>query len=237
MAALKLASDVLFAAAFAALLGAPLARRLATGEDDPSAAAERRQPAPYPELRLEEDALAQFPAAYERWLADSFNYRGTLIRWHNALKLLGLGVAPTPKVLVGRDGWLFLRGERALDCWRGIDPFTEEELETWRRVLEARRDWCAAREIEYRFFVPPNKHTVYPEQLPAWVTRVNSRTRLDQLVRHMRERSDLRVLDAREALAAARGRGLLYYPHGTHWNDRGAYVGYRLLLELSLIHI
>ncbi len=224
-------ADAALALLFLAGICAPLLLRVATGEVDESVAREQRVAAPRPQPPRDRASLDAFPAAYDAWLGDTFRLRGTLIRWHNAVKLLGFGVSPAPNLIVGKDGWLFLDQYRAIDCWRGIDPFTEAELERWRLTLEGRRDWCAARDMEYRFLVAPNKHTVYPEYLPGWLERAHPLTRLDQLTAHMDARSDSRVLDVRAELEAAKSAAVVYFPHGTHWNDRGAYVAYVAILE------
>ena len=90
---------------------------------------------------------------------------------------------------LGQSGWLYLAGDAAVSSYRVTRPFTTGQLEDYRRILEARRDWLAERGIRYLLVIPPNKDTIYPEFMPPAYTKVNSRSRLDQLVDHMRSRS------------------------------------------------
>lgn len=225
-------ADLLVALVLCGGMLAPWAKRAWSGHgDEESVRAERRVPAERPDFAFEREALAAFPAAYEAWLSDTFAFRRVLLRWHNALLLRWLRAAPNERLLVGPQGWIFLRDEGALDSWRGLDPFEPEELDRWQAILERRHDWCAARDIAYTFLVAPNKHTIYPEELPAGLAPASERRRVHQLVDHLRAHSRVDALHLEEAVRAGKQHPALegvpiYFPHGTHWNSIGAYFGY-----------
>jgi hypothetical protein len=63
--------------------------------------------------------------------------------------------------------------------------------------------------------------------MPGYITRVVPETRLDQLVRRLRERnSPLVFVDPRADLWAARRRVQLYSRYENHWNQVGGFVAY-----------
>jgi hypothetical protein len=105
-------------------------------------------------------------------------------------------------------------------------PFTAAELEIWRRTLQNTSDWLEAHGIAYLFVISPDKHLVYPEFMPATIRRA-AVSRIDQLVTHLRTHASVRVLDLRPALLEAKARERIYHRTDTHWNDRGAFVGYQ----------
>ncbi len=220
------------ALAFLLAIAAPTVAWVATGAPDRAVLKELRAPAPAPAAPRDLAALERWPAAFEDWYDDAFGLRGTLLRWYNALVFLGLGSSPKPNTLVGKDGWIFL-AEEALAEHRALDPFAPDELAAWHAALAARRDWLAARDARFVFLVAPDKHSIYPEQLPGWARNVGPRTRLDQLVAAPGApgaRDGARIVDVRAPLLAAKAEGaLLYYPLGSHWNARGALVAYRAL--------
>src|SRR5204862_369648 len=82
-------------------------------------------------------------------------------------KLFVFGVSPSPKVMLGRDDWLFYTGESSVEIFRGTRPFDETALEEWCRALESQRDFLARRGIAYVFAIAPNKETIYPDLVPA----------------------------------------------------------------------
>jgi alginate O-acetyltransferase complex protein AlgJ len=183
-----------------------------------------------PELGLSSQSLAEFPAKFEAYFNDQFGFRRRLIHWQNLIKVAALGVSPSAKVVLGRDDWLYY-GDIELKYYRTIKPFGPRQLERWRSLLESRRDWLAARSIPYLVVIPPNKSTIYPEHMPAVYNKVEPRSRLDQLLAHLRARSTVVVVDLRARLFAAKSKHQVYYRTDTHWNNRGAYIGYTAIIE------
>lgn len=239
----RLWTGVVFAAAFLAALVAPAL--VAFGVDGhaeqvrAAAFEERRQPAPFPERPEDFGAtLQKWPGRFEAWWNDAFGLRTTLIRWHNIVRLFGFGVRPGPAVILGEgaDGepWMYVSIQAAVDDFRGLLPFDDDELLHWKSVLEQRRDWLARSNCRYLFVIAPNKSSIYPELMPAEYTRVGQQTRADQLVAYLREHSSVEIVDLRQVLVDARGKSYepvrpganLYFPLGTHWTSYGAWVGH-----------
>jgi alginate O-acetyltransferase complex protein AlgJ len=135
--------------------------------------------------------------------------------------------------VVGQQNWLFFRadGDANFIAQRGLNPFVESQLNTWQSVLEKRRAYLAARGIPYLLVIPPDKPTIYPEYLPPNYAPVISRSRLDQLLDHLRDtHSPIEFVDVRPALLAGKGSHLLYHPTDTHWNDWGAFIAYQQII-------
>ena len=125
MASARALRDWILIGGFAAALVLPTVGELLGPSSAAGVLKEKRNPAPRPELGLDGGRLAAFPAAYERWYADHFGFRTALIRWHNAVVLLGFGVEPNDRVLLGKEGWIFLGEPLFLDYYRALDPFTD----------------------------------------------------------------------------------------------------------------
>jgi hypothetical protein len=212
-------------AAFVIALVAPGTIMLA-GLDRESMRGENRELAAPPAIRFEWTALRAWPAAASRYLEDHFGLRAWLVRQQAAIRLRYLHVSASPDVISGRDGWFFYAGDGGSDDLASAVPFKADELELWRSTLQHTSDWMHARGIAYLFVLAPDKHAIYPEQLPLSVRRVGAETRTDALVRYLRDHSTVPVLDLRPALMAAKSQERLYHRTDTHWNDRGAFVGY-----------
>jgi hypothetical protein len=211
---------------FIAVISLPLVGKLLPVEGA-FALTENRRPAPLPTIQLGGPgwgySVVSFPRRFERYWNDSFAFRWYLIRGHSLIKL-ALGVSPSPKALVGLDGYLFYAGEQSVDYFRAVKPFTPAELAHWRQDLEERRAWLAARGIQYLVVVAPNKETIYPEFMPPGLRPVRAETRLDQLLADVHEHSNIDILDLRDALKAAKRLGRVYHKTDSHWNDAGALV-------------
>ena len=185
---------------------------------------------PPPKLELRPTSLAEIPVKFEAFFNDNFGFRKRLIHWLNAVKVSALGVSPSPKVVLGRNDWLFY-GDLDIPYYRAVKPLTVAQLEAWRMQLEERREWLAAREIRYLIVFTPLKSTIYPEFMPPAYNRVGAESRLDQLVAHLKAHSNLTVIDLRAPLLAEKARHQIYYRTDTHWNDRGAYIGYQEIMR------
>jgi hypothetical protein len=196
---------------------------------------EKRKLARKPDFRF--DAISLYPRHYTPFYNDHFTLRSQLIFWNNLLKLKLFGVSAVPKVLVGKHGWLFMDKlvirPGTIDSFRSIHPFRTEELEQWKRLLEERKEWLAARGIFYLFIIAPNKNTIYPEFMPDCIRKVHPQSRMDQLVEYLEQNSTVPFLDLRKVLINAKNKYPVYSRTDTHWNDYGAYIAYRKIMKYA----
>jgi hypothetical protein len=192
-----------------------------------------RNPAPPPPAPRTLEDWTTLPTRFTAWYDDHFGLRDLLLAGHSALKIFVFGTSPSSAVVIGKDGWIFPTAQQCLEIWRGVDPLSEPELEAWRRSLESRKNWLAARKIQFLFVLAPSKPDVYPEYLPANLKKVGP-NRVEQLARYLEEHSDVRVLDLRSALLEEKRRDgkddFTYFPLGTHWNQRGGWAGARAIV-------
>lgn len=214
---------------------------------------EGRKVAAFPEMHFKGNGLFRrpntrslkaFPVQFEKWFNDRIGCRRPLIQAYQLARYYGLtpallstsgrGVNPLEKegVLVGRDGWLFYHSAAALADFRGTDLFTEAELAEWKQVLEERQNWLAQRGIRYVFVMVPEKHTIYPDNMPGSITRITTETRLQQLEDYLNRRSNVAVLNLTEPLVAAKADRRVFHKTDTHWNAYGAMIGAKALLSL-----
>jgi len=221
--------DRILIAIFIATLWLPMTGMvLSLDHDGPSA--ENRTLAPWPQLRWDEASLRALPEQLTRYFEDHFAFRQRMVRWQAVVRLRVLGVSPSKAVIKGRDGWLFYADDGAMTDYAEAAPFTSAELEQWRDTLQDTSDWLRAQGIAYVFVIAPDKHVIYPEYMPETIRRA-AISRIDELVSHLREHSTVRVVDLRPPLLAAKTRERLYHRTDTHWNDRGAFVGYQSILD------
>jgi alginate O-acetyltransferase complex protein AlgJ len=185
-------------------------------------------PASLPDLEL-------WPARFEAYHADTFGLRDAILRDRNRLYLFGLGIAPSTRLVLGRDGWIFYAGD--VTDLRGLMPFEKSRLDTWIEWLETNRKRVALHGARYVYVVAPNKETIYPELVPERFNVVG-RTRLDELLAAARARTSVEIVDVREAVRAEkafdRGGGAgdyAYFQRGTHWTRRGAWAACGVILE------
>lgn len=184
---------------------------------------EMRPLAAWPEWRTTK--LEKWPAAFEAWLGDHFPSRTRMVQWYGIVRHRWLG-EPSARVVVGRDDWLFYVGEKTVPDLLGRDRLSAKELEQWRQAIEGRRAWWRERGAEYLFVLVPNKSTLYPERLPAFLRSQVRPGKMEQLTEYFRSQgSPVPVLDLRAALFEAKARQTIYWPTDSHWNAAGLAAG------------
>jgi alginate O-acetyltransferase complex protein AlgJ len=193
---------------------------------------EKRVLAQRPELRWE--TSPDYPKNFERYFNDRFGGRNLLVRWNNYIQVKWLKVSPVKSVLVAKEGWLFYTLDKGINDYRGLAHFSQEQLETIRRNILQQTSWLRTRGITYLILIGPNKHTVYSEYLPGEITRVNRKTRLEQILEYLNEDERAVFIDIRKELDEGKKERLVYSKTDTHWNSYGAFIAYqKTMMALS----
>ena len=221
--------------AFSSCIVAPLiGHLLGTAGAETIWLVEQRQPSPRPGWPRDTAQIRQVPNQLDAYFDDHFGFRSRLLSLNSSL-LFSVGVSGSDRVMIGKDNWLFLRNRHhVVEEYRGLIDPGEREIDSWIQQMKQRQDWLGQRGVHSLVVIPPNKHSVYSEFLPSWVTQVAA-NRFDRISRKA-ETAGLNFLDLRPTLLGGKetSSGLLYSRGGTHWNARGAYLSYRsVMAELA----
>ncbi len=212
-----------------AITGIPLIGT-ALGLDMQAQLTDMRHLSEFPSLRWNLRSFLEWPGAFDCFLKDHFGFRGPLIRALSQVKVCGLHTSASANVRLGLDGWLYFSHDGLGSDYDEVRPFTLAELEQWRRVLQHRQQWLAQRGCRYLLMIPPDKQTIYPEHLDPSLQARHAGVRLSQLLDYLaRNLPELTVLDVRQQLMEAKQHERVYYVTDSHWNHRGALLGYEAL--------
>jgi|WetSurMetagenome_2_1015567.scaffolds.fasta_scaffold09895_3 alginate O-acetyltransferase complex protein AlgJ len=190
------------------------------------ASGENRALATKPQLNLR--TLGSFPKEYEKYFNDTFPFRNNLIQLHNIILVKFLQVSPVSGYVIGRNGWLFYKGEHK-DLW-GSKPYSDKELQYISSIISTHTTVLKESGIYYIRVMVPNKQTIYPEYAP-FTTRKASETRLAQLTQYLRGYDDINTIDLRKPLLEAKKQYPVYYKTDTHWNAYGGFIAYQEIMK------
>jgi hypothetical protein len=191
---------------------------------------ELRSLQPFPGLPSGFWTLYHFPAKFDRFASDQFPFREDIIRW-SSRALHQFGISISPEVLIGRNGWLFLRqSSDVLNESRGVTTLSVPAIADWTERFVERQRLLAEKRIRTLLVIVPNKHTVYPQFLNSCYFKIGN-TITDQLIAGLRDRGVEGVVDLRPSLIEAARTEQVYDRLDTHWNDRGALVGYNAIMS------
>jgi hypothetical protein len=165
------------------------------------------------------------------WFDDHFGLRSTLVKWYGEIRLFVFGQSPSASVLKGADGWFFYADDKAVEDYISDDPLTADALANWRSALVRARRWLTSRHVAYVFLLAPDKHVMYPEEMPQTIVRIGQMSRMDQFYGSLMDTGF--IVDVRPVLIAQRARERIYQKTDTHWNERGAFAAYRAIVEAA----
>jgi len=213
---------------FLLVISLPLAANL-LGFDGGDQQAENRELAGMPTIDGTLKSVGEFPIGLAHWFDDHFGFRATLVRWYGMSRLYGLGVSPSTAVVLGRGGWLFYGDDGGMQDYTNEQPLSNGELVLWHDSIVRANDWLRRHGVAYIFTIVPDKHIIYPEQVPASIRQVNDVSRTDQVFDALAE-SAVVAVDVRPALRLGKSQERLYHLTDTHWNDRGALITYQQII-------
>jgi hypothetical protein len=230
-AASRRRDDLVLIVAFLVMLALPGVGLLVGIDRSAVSEAEMRTLAELPEWSWDRTALAAWPDRFQRYFNDRFAFRNELIHVQASVLWRVFHTSSSDTVIAGKGDWLFYADDGGLQDWVQAEAFTDTQLRRWQETLERIRDWLKARDVRFLFVIAPDKQMIYPEFMPASLGRLHQEFRADQLLAYMRAHSTVEMLDLRPALVAARPHELLYHHYDTHWNDRGALIGYQQIAD------
>ena len=189
------------------------------------ASLEKRQLAKLPAY-LEKGRLnLNYSDQFESFVSDNLPLRAYLLTASNRLKGEILH-AQTSNVIVGRDGWLFYNSEAA--DYMNTNPMTDRQIRSLCVTLSLIEENVTARGGRFTFVPAPNKSSVYGEMMPSWFRRANNNN-LTRLTEELK-RSGVTFTDLRAALLNSKAQ-TVYHRRDSHWNYRGALVGYNAIMD------
>ena len=219
---------------FVALLSTPFVLLLA-GHSDFSPDVENRMPAPLPDI--EWGKMHDYPLAFEAYFSDAFGLRSSMIAINSKLQSRLLGGTIAPDVLVGREGWLFYKGEHFrgisqcnLQVYFGTYPLESEFLEKVLHVQQRLHTYFAERGIQYALVLVPSKISIYPEYMKGGKVAPDI-SAIDVVARYVAENSDVPVINLRPDLLKRKQATRAYLKTDTHWNDESMLFACRKIAD------
>lgn len=169
-----------------------------------------------------------------KWKEKNFLYNMDFVSRWAARLLYPLGISTDPKrVIIGRDGWIFLGDQ--YEQTRTVDrrPPSKADFVVGQEIGSATEAWNAYLSSKgvklFRVMIGPNKGTIYPEYLPFWA-KPSIPNATDALIAGT---GAAHYVDLRGALLAAKANQpeALYYKTDTHWNSLGAGIAFQAFAQ------
>ena len=180
--------------------------------------------------------LAEFPkpfnrAGFEDWIEDNIGFRSAFVSLHANIMYRLLGLSPSEKINVGRDGWLFFTGDNNLRIADGIYPLFREELDDIVSGQLEVKEYLDERGCEYYLILPPSKVSIYYEYLKG--NYDVKETPADIVEKELNGKTGVNVINLKKCLFKAKHRDQVFLKTDTHWNQLGAYEAYKEIHRIT----
>lgn len=189
------------------------------------ASLEKRELAKLPSYLSDGRLNLQFSDQFESWLSDNLPLRAQLLTASNTLKGELLH-AESSNVIVGKDGWLYFNTESA--DYMNTNAMTDRQIRSIVVTLSLIQEDVTSRGGRFTFVPVPNKASIYGEYMPSSYRQApeNNLTRLTEELK----RSDVSFADLRAVLLAGKDE-TIYHRRDSHWNYRGALLGWNAIMD------
>ncbi len=136
-------------------------------------------------------------------------------------------------VTVGTDGWLYYTA--TLDDFQGRDVLFERELFALAHNFGIIEAYMQEQGIAFVLTVPPNKNTLYPDNMPYYASTVIDTDHSAQLLTPYLAQEQVSYVNLFDLFEAQ--QEVLYQKRDSHWNAKGAALAYNALMDaLALDH-
>lgn len=202
---------------------------------------EKRKLSKYPGIPQNLEDIKRFPKSFDTYYSDHFGFRDWFTEYYKLVKF-NIGDSPSKDVTIGKNGWLFLGSikkgytdyDDPIGDFRGINLYSKNDLDKFLEYITDIQSWLYEKGIKYVFVIAPDKHTIYSNELPDYISKVNKYSATDQLVEHLKQYTNIPVVDLRNKLINSKSKYQLYYKTDTHWNHYAANIAqYEIMLEIE----
>jgi hypothetical protein len=206
-------------------LSLPMVRQISSGGHDGSSGAPKR-PAP-PATSPQWIAL---PATIDAFLAENFGFRTQLVH-ANALLRYKIASSTDRRVTFGRDGWLFLTIDHAIEQSTGRH-LRVDRMEAFADAIAGFHRELLKHDIKLIAAFPPNNSTISRAHLPWWAAEAPATTEYDLIIKALAQRN-VPSVDLRAPLRAAGPSERTYFRKNSHWNLLGALIAYDAIVDAA----
>lgn len=190
---------------------------------------EKRELAEFPSFVDESGKWNEdFTEQLDLYLADHIGFRKLLVEANSAWQAGIFMRSPEDSVIVGTDGWLFYSDTES--DFLNVPRLSERNVGNIVRTLQLMSDYAEARGASFTVSFVPNKNTLYPEHMPYYYLPLNGDGDLEALEAAIAG-AGVDYADIRSAFHVE--DDVLYQRTDSHWDYRGALLGYRTIMAAS----
>ena len=143
-----------------------------------------------PELKI--STITEYPQKFDDYYNDHLPFRTELRTLWTKLNYRLFNTTVDSRVIIGKEGWLFYRGDNSIEQVQGTINFTDNQKERILTGIQTNAQKLKEKNIEMYVLILPNKENIYREYLPDSIIIKDQVSRTEKLVDYIQKEKDKR---------------------------------------------
>ena len=185
-----------------------------------------------PTLQLDE--FYNYLDKYTSYFNDNYGFRNVLVNANAQIKYWILKKSPlTDKVLIGKEGWLFLSPSIDMIISEKMDYLDPGLFKIMEDSLLSKTRQFSKMGIKYYVMITPEKSYSCREMLPDQYDAQRIKKRFDTFVKRLESNPELNIINVNDLINQSRlaSKDTLHFRYDSHWNSLGAFPVYQHILK------
>lgn len=196
---------------------------------------ENRKLAPPPEFYNEDGSKnTGFTADFETWINDNIGQRSKMVIQNAKIQYYLFNVlSNNTDMYLGPNGELNFAPSYIIVDYQRKNLYSKERLEEIADSFQYLKDYVEEKGEKFYYFQCWDKQSIYPEFFPKTIIQYGETSKTDYFNEAICENTDVNVISPKDELIKAKESMKPYSKCGdpTHWSQRGAYIGYQMLMD------
>ena len=189
---------------------------------------ENKPMAPAPKLLTEDGAFNKsFIQDFESYVTEHMALRNQLVYMDARIQTSLFQESNVSGVISGTDGWLYYSS--TLDDFLGKNILTDRQLYNLANNFSVIQDYALERDMDFVLTLPPNKNTLYPENMPYYKSHIVDPDHSAKLLAPYLQAQGVHYVDLFTMFEQQ--DEVLYLLRDSHWNMKGACLAYNAILD------
>ncbi len=188
-------------------------------------AIENKTPAAFPEIKKDGKINLNFFDEFEDYFTEHIAFRGYIVASDAKIQSL-FGVSAVDTVIKGTDGWLYYSS--TADDYTGKNTASDRKIYNTAHNISLLQKYVLNNNAEFVFTIAPNKNSLYGENMPYYYLKTANQNNMAKL-KPLLATEGVNYIDLFEIFSQQ--DEILYLKEDSHWNNKGAVLAYRSLMQ------
>lgn len=176
------------------------------------------------------DVMLKERENFEAYLNDRIGFREQAIEAYIELNDKLFHVMVHPLFMYGKEGHIYFKDKDYIAAYQRLNT-NEEYLDSFVDFLSKTNTYLKDKNIEFLYFLCPDKKSIYPEYFPDYIHVKEDETCVIDYMSSRLSETDMEYIIPKEELLKAKEDKVIYNKlyDATHWNEFGAFVGHHMI--------